>query len=204
MSATNRGSKRIKNDNYPTPTYCVKRLLEAWQPKNNLLLEPCVGDGVIVKVMESKNVFNDNKYKWVTLDIRPDTYFPDRDKHIVQDFLTLEDPANIWEYKSIGTVITNPPFSLLNQFLYHSRKLCPEADLVYLLRLNTLAGGPRSGRDKLYKDLGVPDIYVIPNRPSFTKGKTDACEYAWFIFPPQPRDHGIVKILNQTSAKEKK
>ena len=28
-----------------------------------------------------------------------------------------------------------------------------------------------------------PDLYVLPNRPSFTKnGNTDSIEYAWFVW----------------------
>jgi hypothetical protein len=206
MSATNRGSERIKNDNYPTPAWCVKRLLEVWQPKNNLLLEPCVGDGVIVSAI---NKYLSHNHSWISYDIRPNTYTPTANScHFVQDFLTVNTlPIDLLKpcpgYLPISAVITNPPFSLLNEFLYHSRKLCPEADLIYLLRLNTLAGGPISGRDKLYKDLGTPDIYVLPNRPSFVKGKTDACEYAWFIFPPEVRLEGTVRILNQTPKKER-
>ena len=203
MSATNRGSKRIKNDNYPTPAYCIKRLLEAWQPKNSLLLEPCVGDGAIIKG------FDNSDYRWLSYDIRPGTYTPDTNSfHFEQDFLIVSElPIDLLspkpKYLPIGTVITNPPFSLLNQFLYKSRELCPEAELVFLLRLNTLAGGDRSGRPKLYKKLGTPDIYVVPNRPSFTQKGTDACEYAWFVFPSEIRDKGYVTILGQTLAKER-
>lgn len=203
MSATNRGSERVKNDNYPTPGYCVRRLLEVWRPKNNLLLEPCVGDGAIIKE------FKDTGYKWLSYDIRPDTYIPNTNSfHFVQDFITIEElPKELLApfpyYLPISTVITNPPFSLLNQFLYQSRKLCPEAELVFLLRLNTLAGGNKSGRPELYKKLGTPDIYVIPNRPSFTQKGTDACEYAWFVFPPEVRNKGYVTILEQTPAKER-
>jgi hypothetical protein len=196
MSATNRGSKRI----------------------NTLLLEPCVGDGIIIKTMKSiyMNKFGhvtNPVYRWLSYDIRSDTYRPESDiinnHHFVQDFLTLERlPKELltpdMNHYPISAVITNPPFSLLNQFLYHSRKLCPEADLVFLLRLNTLAGGDKSGRPELYKRLGTPDVYVVPNRPSFTKGKTDACEYGWFVFPPTPRNYGIVRILDQTPSKERK
>ena len=45
MSATNRGAVRNEHDFYPTPAWCVHRLLEAVPLPAGRWLEPCVGDG---------------------------------------------------------------------------------------------------------------------------------------------------------------
>lgn len=97
-------------------------------------------------------------------------------------------------------MVTNPPFSLAEEFIRHSRELYPQAELVFLLRLN-FAGSV--GRLPLWRDLGTPDVYVLPNRPSFTGGKTDSCEYAWFRWPSEARELGTFLVLNETPRSER-
>ena len=43
MSSTNRGAERRIDDAYETPQWCVRRLLEVWQPREGVLVEPCCG-----------------------------------------------------------------------------------------------------------------------------------------------------------------
>jgi hypothetical protein len=42
----------------------------------------------------------------------------------------------------------------------------------------------------------MPDIYVLPNRPDFSGGGGDSCEYAWFVWSPFAR--GSVSVLPTT------
>jgi len=78
---------------------------------------------------------------------------------------------------------------------------CPKADLVFLLRLGFLASFERVA---LWKDLGEPDLRILPNRPSYTGGGTDKYDYAWYIWPPNNRLHGRVSHLAETSLAERK
>jgi hypothetical protein len=54
----------------------------------------------------------------------------------------------------------------------------------------------------------MPDIYVIPNRPSFTGGKTDSIEYAWFVWSKYndygKNSSGKIVILETTPANIRK
>ena len=82
-----------------------------------------------------------------------------------------------WESR-VNCIITNPPFSLAQEFLDKSLE---EADVViYLLRLGFLESINR----KEFNTNNPPDhLVVLSKRPSFTgNGKTDSAAYAWFIY----------------------
>jgi hypothetical protein len=187
MSSTNRGAERRVDDAYLTPAWCVRRLLEAWTPGDGILVEPAVGPGRIVDVLPGRD--------WVTCDIQPTQVVSM--SHHEGDFLELGQG-----YDDAAAVITNPPYSLAEEFVRHSRELYPHADLVFLLRIAFLAS---DGRQALWRDLGTPDLYVLPNRPSFTGKGTDSADYAWFVWPRNAnRADGGLKILDSTPASERK
>ena len=49
-----------------------------------------------------------------------------------------------------------------------------------------------------------PDVYVLPNRPSFTGHGTDSCEYAWFVFgASRPKPRGLVRVLATTPKEQR-
>jgi hypothetical protein len=180
------------DDAYMTPSWCVRRLLEAWQPvPEGALVEPAVGIGRIVDAFDSVIPGRD----WVTCDIQPSQVVSM--SHVEGDFLKLGHTPG-----RVASVITNPPYSLAEEFVRHSRELYPHADLVFLLRLAFLAS---DGRQALWLDLGTPDVYVLPNRPSFTGKGTDSADYAWFVWPMDAvRSDGGLWILKSTPASERK
>jgi hypothetical protein len=51
-----------------------------------------------------------------------------------------------------------------------------------LLRANYLG----STRRTAFFQKHAPDAYVLANRPSFKKGRTDATEYAWLLWRGEP------------------
>ena len=75
--------------------------------------------------------------------------------------------------------MTNPPYSMAEDFIRQSRLLYPNASIVMLLRLSFLAS---ASREELYLDFEIPDVYVLPNRPSFVGKGTDSCDYAWYVW----------------------
>lgn len=160
MSATGRSDVRVESDYYPTPAWCVHRLLEAVRLPGGAWLEPCVGDGAIVRAVE-------RAVAWRTYDIREDSV-----AGTVTDFLRLEPhPALMCD-----VCLTNPPYSLAMEFVQHAMKHAHVTAM--LLRLNFLGS---EGRAQFFR-AHPPSVYVLPNRPSFVNGRTDACEYAWFAW----------------------
>jgi hypothetical protein len=188
-------------DNFPTPAWCVHRLLEAWMPRAGFILEPAAGDGAIVKAATSRIERN----RWMLNEVR---------REPIEDLCRLgcasvqcsdyldEDPLGEDE-RNVTTVWTNPPFALAEQFIRRSAALFPDADLCFLVRLGFLAS---EGRAALWRELGAPDVYVLPNRPSFNAdGKTDSSDYAWIVLPGDDcRDTGTLRILGTTGKDERK
>tara|TARA_R100001082_G_scaffold100186_1_gene69215 strand:- start:165 stop:656 length:492 start_codon:yes stop_codon:yes gene_type:complete len=86
---------RRANDFYPTPHTIIERLLDdlGWQGK---VWEPCAGDGRLVKALRDRN------YEVVAGDIQSGT-----------DFFTCDQAA-------AATLITNPPFRTIRQFIDHA------------------------------------------------------------------------------------
>lgn len=160
MSATNRNKTiRIGSDNYPTPHYTIKPLIEKisdWN-KVNSFLEPCKGDGRILD------------------------YIPDNIKKI---WCEIREDRNYFDFKikNIDLIITNPPFTESLEFL---KKSLTEAKTVcYLQRLNWLGSKKR----KDFWNNNTPDyLFPLSQRPQFRKelgleGGSDATDYAWFIW----------------------
>lgn len=189
MSSTGRGAERRADDAYMTPPWCVRRLLEAWRPKgkSGILVEPAVGTGNIVLAIGTEH------FSWMTYDIRE--VVPVGEMHVTGDFLQVAAHGTDAE-----AVIGNPPYSLAEEFIRHSRSCFPDAEIVFLLRIAFLAS---QSRIPLWHDVGTPDIFVLPNRPSFTGGGTDSADYAWFRWPAEKREAGEIRILADTPASER-
>ena len=186
MSSTNRGAERRLDDAYMTPAWCVRRLLEEWRPYDpGIMVEPAVGDGAIVRAVDEVMPRG-----WRVYDIRKTSACLDP-----CDFLEVSDVI-----PSAAAVLTNPPYCLAEEFVRHSRACFPCADLVFLLRIAFLASAARL---PLWRDVGTPDIYVLPNRPSFTGGGTDSADYAWFRWPEERRLAGQIRILAETTKSER-
>ena len=199
-------------DVYLTPPWCVDRLLEAWVPASAIAdgcstcLEPCVGTGNIVRAFNRQY----QKARWNVFDI---DLAPSKLREACSgikdmwhgDFICEEGDAGPSYYDltdHVGLVLTNPPFTLAQQFIRHARHWCPNADLMFLLRLGFLAAEKRA---KFYAEMGTPDIYVLPNRPSFTgDGRTDGVDYAWFHWKAHEHNKiGRLRILRLTPAEER-
>jgi hypothetical protein len=201
VSATGRGAIRKANDNYATPGWCVDRLLERVALPGGHWLEPCAGYGAIINRIEAVR----KDVSWSAVEIRPDherrlREYECRALHI-GDFLTLSKGGHWSLCPPFDVVITNPPYFFARQFVQACRPIAKI--VVMLLRLNVLGGDKR--QPWLAQDM--PDVYVLPNRPSFRAGgplKTDATEYAWFVWEPARRTHGRVQVLELTPLAERR
>lgn len=85
------------------------------------------------------------------------------------------------EYKDpFDVLITNPPYSLAQEFVEHAWEIAsPGAKLILLLRVNFFGGQKRS---KWLKNFMPIECHVTPRRPKFTGKGTDSTEYARFVW----------------------
>lgn len=196
MSATGRGGTRVVDDNYPTPPWCPRRLLEGVSLPGGTYLEPAAGDGAIIS--EVKRLRSD--ITWSAVELREAcraqlARLVHPQALVIGDFLAL---GKVWAahlppgQKPYTGIITNPPYSLAQDFIEASLRIAHV--VVMLLRINFL------GSERRYELLRQhsPDVYVLPNRPCFVGGRSDATEYAWFVWGAGRGGHLSILPLTRT------
>lgn len=188
MSATGRGAERVANDFYATPAWCVHRLLDRVAlPSGGHWLEPACGDGAIIRAVQSHGD-GARSPRWTALDLNPQM-----PGGIMSDFLQWKPPARL-RYR---VCFANPPYRLAMDFVRRAHDL---ADItVMLLRLNWLASAERCHWLRRH----MPDVYVLPNRPSFTGKGADSTEYAWLLWG-YSASGGHISILDETPVAERR
>lgn len=161
MSSTGRGVDRVDQDFYPTPAWCVRRLLEACPIRPGLLFEPFAGDGSIVAAVN--DVLPIAMGSWFAAELREDARRPLADL-IGPERVEIGDSINGTPFVDIDpfdSIITNPPFSLAFESLLMA--MGRARFVAFLLRLNFLGSEERSSFWRRFP----PDIYVLPDRPCF-------------------------------------
>lgn len=165
----------LERDNYPTPVAVVEELLSHLTLRpTDLFLEPCRGSG--------------NIYDRIDLP-REQKYHAELEEG--KDYLMEFFPP-------IDVIITNPPFSLTEEFLRKAfLELTRDGTLCFLQRVNFLGSKIRV---EFWAEIGFPQkTPVIIPRPRFIRGGSDSCEYMWMIwdrgnrFPTIP--NGISHII---------
>ena len=163
---------------YSTPPSVLVKLREHINfPSDFTYLEPCAGSGAVSRAIPGN---------WTLLELReeekPTLEALGHEVICPQDFLTWDAEGREWDY-----IITNPPFSLAQEFIEKSLTLSPR--VIFLLRLSFLESQKRYDFWQKHN----PSIYVLSKRPSFVGGATDSCAYAWFFFgSPNP---GTWKVI---------
>ena len=149
---------------YPTPHWAVHRILDAvWMGWMGCTwLEPCVGSGNIVEAVKR---YDHEQPNWTTIDIRPEA-----NADYTVDFLRWQ-PIN-----RFAVCLMNPPFSRTIEFADKAFECCD--NVIMLQRLDWLA---TEGRCAWMRE-HTPNVFVLPNRPSFAGGGTDGRDYAWFVW----------------------
>lgn len=184
MSSTNRGSERSPQDYYYTPIPTIQDFWKKFCLIENktiddfpVILDPCAGgdEKRPCAYPEALKIFMFNKddqeafARFFTVDIREDSKATYKCDYLSDSF---------GEYTLI---ISNPPFSLFEQFVRKSlTELTKNGYLIYLLRLNAAGGQKR--RVEFWNDNKPKAIYIHSKRPSFCKGSTDSNEYAHFVW----------------------
>jgi hypothetical protein len=164
FSANNCGQRK-QSDFYETPYSITRHLLDKEKFDYGLkVCEPACGAGAIVKVL---------KERWcgkvVSFDLQTGTDFLRQQRHY--DYL-----------------ITNPPFSLADEFIQHAKKVASK-QFALLLPLNYLHGGNRFLNVYSDRTYGLKKVYVFTRYPLLGEplcenGKyhTGMMVYAWYVF----------------------
>lgn len=172
ISATNRGSHRIKSDFYATPIPVIENLFNHHKLKKGNILEPSAGNGNFVKVIREKS----NSHI-TALEIREEEYGnlnKYADEVIIDDFLRWK-PS-----KKFKTIIGNPPYTYALEFIEKCFEIAePDTEIIMLLRTAFLESQKRY---EFWQKHPVNKLYVLSKRPSFTGKGTDATSYSWFIW----------------------
>lgn len=195
MSATGRnkiGKERDPYDYYPTPAWCVDRLAEAVpsiRQRKRTVLEPCAGDGAILRALCRYNTGNDpgvepGMFTAWEIQARFGAELSALAEEVcINSALVLAEQRDKWVVdarlvKPFDLAITNPPFGIAFDLL---KALWPiSQQIVFLLRLSFLASEERQP----FLSAHPPSLYVLPNRPIFTQGTSDNCDYAWMRWEP--------------------
>lgn len=200
MSSTKRGGQRSAADYYPTPGWCVERLLEAVRLPGGVWLEPTAGDGAIVRAANAsrfRHALPAVEWHAVELEARHEPALRSAAGANVRigSFLDYIPPARI----GIDVVILNPPFRIATDVIERALSFRPKL-VVALLRLNYLGSERRAD----WMRSNAPDVHVLPNRPVFDGRGGDSVEYGWFVwFGGATRSAGVVSVLASTPREQR-
>jgi hypothetical protein len=165
-----------RDDLYETPACAVRALLAVEEIPSGTIWEPACGPGAIVRVLRAAG-----HEVWATDLV--DYASPDQDAHGI-DFL-MESLAP----DSIGSIVTNPPFKLADEFVRHALLICPHVYM--LLRLAFLESERRS---EILDNGWLRRVYVFRERlPMMHRAgwngprASSALAFAWFVWDRKHR-----------------
>ena len=164
--------QRNKSDFYQTPYSITKALLKKeFFSKKRIILEPACGRSAITYVL-IENEYSVEQY---------DKFH--RLIHIKKDFLK-ED--RLYKY-----IITNPPYSLANEFIKKAMEICTNK-FAFLLPLNYLQGQKRYDNNiwcNQEEEFELVRVHVFTRMPTLKntirsdgKFETGMQAYAWFVW----------------------
>lgn len=117
-----------------TPTWLANDIINYYEPKGKLL-DPCKGDGAFYDFMPNA------------------------------DWCEISQGRDFFDYTGeVDWIVTNPPWSMIRQFLEHSFKL-PAKNIVFLCNINAVT---TRARLNLIKDngYGIAKFYCMDNPKS--------------------------------------
>ena len=190
LAGGNPENERVEHDYYATNPKALTMLLEKYILNGKQFLEPCVGEGYLVE--ELKKHYDNIEVD--SLDIVNRGY----PNTIVTDFLTYKTD------KKYDVIVTNPPYSLAQQFIEKSMSLLSDnGQIAMFLKIQFLEGGKRKN---FYEKFPPKYIYVFRNRMATwnngqeinpetgKKWSTTMC-HAWYIWEKGSKSEPIIRWL---------
>jgi len=176
-------------DYYPTPPSITRQLLDR-EKFSGSILEPACGEGYIFQVISRHH------YTCFASDKYPYKFGAD-----VQDFLERD----VW-WKPVDNIITNPPFSIKDEFLLKA-KCIAQKKIAFLLPLDFYHG--KSRYDNIWtgdgsKKFPLKKIWVFVRRPFFQQEivedtyTTGAVTMAWFIWDKEHKGEPTIGHIDNT------
>ena len=189
LSGTSTTRERIENDYYATPYESTKALLDNVEFTGDFL-EPCVGGGHIIEVIKQ---YYPNK-DICCMDIVDRGY----EDTLVDNFLEHD-----FKGQKFNNIITNPPYSLAQEFLEKSMKIIDKNGKVAMfLKIQFLEGIKRK---EMFKKYPPKYIYVFTKRQNpwrngksvDEKGKpwSSTMCFAWFVWEEGFNGEPVVRWL---------
>ena len=152
MSRQIAGKRLNTTDFYATPPWCYENLEIDWSIFSSAH-EPCRGDGRI-------------------------QFFLEEEKGIPCTYSEINEGKDFFDWNdSTDLILTNPPFSIAQEFIDHSLATCNTC--IQLLRINYLGS---ISRHAWWKENTPIALHILSKRPSFTGKGTDATDYAWYVW----------------------
>lgn len=174
LAGTSQVRERVENDYYATPYESTEALLNVEAFEGDFI-EPCVGGGHIADVLKR----NYPTAEVIGIDLVDRGY----GKTIISDFFD-------YEFSGDFNVVTNPPYSLAQEFLEHSMEQLKEGKKVAMfLKIQFLEGMKRK---KLFEVYPPKVVYVFSKRQNPWRNGSQFDEngkpwastmcFAWFVW----------------------
>lgn len=124
------GSKKNKLDFYATPINVIHNFFKYYKLKEGDILEPCAGNGSFIKVIRDLGYIN----PITSIELREEEY--NNLKQYSNNEIIITNFLDWKPNKPYKTIITNPPFSLAQEFLEKCFKIAnDDTEIIMLLRL---------------------------------------------------------------------
>jgi hypothetical protein len=166
--------ERPKGDFFPTPDWCTEVLLRHFTPAG-MVWEPACGEGHMSRVIERKGhfVFSTTLYD--------QGYGHGRDV----DFLAEKEPMS-----GIYSIITNPPYSIADEFVEHAIKLMRARGGAVAMLLRNEWDCASSRRHLFMPSACFDTKIVLTKRPRWIEGSKGSPRhsYAWYVW-----DFGLMR-----------
>ena len=194
LAGGNPVNPRVDHDFYATDPKAVYMLLNSYHIKGNTVLEPCVGAGHIANAIENYYFLEKDDLTVTGIDIVDRGY----KNTIISDFLLYETD------KKYDCIITNPPYSLAQEFIEKGMNLLADSgQMIMFLKLQFLEGIKRR---EFFEKYPPKYIYVFRNRMATwnngnevdpkngKKWSTTMC-HAWFIWEKNSNTEPLIRWL---------
>jgi hypothetical protein len=185
-----RSLKLRKHDLYETPPVAVHALLRV-ENVPAVIWEPCCGPGAITRVLRASG-------RRVIASDLVDYQSQDQD-FAGWDFLMQQSAP-----PGVQAIVTNPPYSIINQFVPHALSLSPKV----ILLLRFLFMESHCVRNDVLDCGRLARVYLFANRlPGLHRdgweGKKagNSVAYAWFVWDVNHRGPTLTKRIRWTASR---